>query len=159
MKIFAVDPGTKNIGIATDAKYHTIVKNQLGKSGLFDIAEELIREIRLYNPDLISIEDYSRGGMFNIEEAEIVGIILYLLQGFNCDIMFMPIGTHKKVTTGSGRASKTDIKKAVKEIYNIKTSVTHEADALSILYTTKKFVLGELDAKTTSMLESKKFRL
>ena len=131
----AIDPGTKNVGIAFEDRYLTITKNGFGKSGLADLARRTYEEVK--NEPVIIMEDYAHGGMFNKEEAEFVGMMLLLLEPHHPEIVMVPIRSAKKTMTGDGSASKSKMMKAVREHYKIESQITHECDALAILYTYK----------------------
>lgn len=128
----AVDPGTKNVGIAFKERYLTLVKNGIGKAGLVDLARRTYEEIK--NESIIIMEDYAYNASFNKEEAEFVGMMLLLLEPNHPDIVMMPIRSAKKAITGDGNASKSMMMKAVRERFKIESKITHECDALAILY-------------------------
>lgn len=131
----AVDQGTKNVGIAFEDRFFTITKEGYGKPGLIDLAKRVVDIIK--NEDLVILEEYAHGGMFNKEEAEMVGMLFLLLQEYHPKICMLPITLIKKTVTGDGRAKKSKVMKAVKGIYNIESVISHECDALAFLYTYK----------------------
>lgn len=132
----AIDPGTKNVGIAFPNRFFTLTKNGIGKAGLVDLARRTYEEVK--NEHIIIIEDYAHGGMFNKEEAEFVGMLLLLLEPHHPNITMMPILSVKKCMTGDGSANKSKVMKAVREHYGIESKITHECDALAILYAYEK---------------------
>lgn len=131
----AIDPGTKNVGIAFPNRFFTLTKNGIGKAGLVDLARRTFEEIK--NEHIIMIEDYAHGASFNKEEAEFIGMLFLLLEPYHPYIVMMPITSVKKAMTGDGRATKSKMMKAVKEHYKIDSKINHECDALAILYSYK----------------------
>lgn len=142
----AIDPGTKNMGIAFDSpeRFFTLVKEGYGKIGLIHLVERVVKEIK--DEKVIIFEDYAHStSSFNKEEGEVMGMLFMALYnaGFDGEICFVPITTAKKAVTGNGKATKAEVMKGVMNLYKIESKITHECDALALLYTYKHLSGGE----------------
>lgn len=86
---------------------------------------------------LLVFEDYGYGsGYFNSDVAEIIGMFkshVHFSPSAFIGMVFISPTSVKKIVTGSGKASKADVKRAVKTLYpDIKTTTDHEADSLAL---------------------------
>jgi Holliday junction resolvasome RuvABC endonuclease subunit len=105
---------------------------------LFLIVEQLFEKQK---PDLVIIEKTSSfsGGFITGQVSNCMGVILACCGKFQLPVSFVYPSHVKKVLTGKGRATKTQMKKAVKEIMsditdpNIKVEYDseHAYDAVS----------------------------
>jgi Holliday junction resolvasome RuvABC endonuclease subunit len=142
--MIGIDPGTKNIGVAIDSSnYKTFVKSGYGKDGLIALVKDVVSYLLSFNDRHLLFEDYAHGGMFNKEEAEVMGIFYTLLSmNGQWEISLIPITTNKKIITGNGRASKVEVIKCICDYYGINTKVSHECDALGLLITASRIDLA-----------------
>ncbi len=146
--LIGIDPG-HNTGIAFGKKdsgeilTKTLVKvKSMGKSRLFEVADSILESISKHPIEYVAIEDYAYGNkFFNIEVPELVGMLLYLLSKHKpgIKVTFIPPSTVKKFISGSGKAKKQDVQKAIKEQFDEDGIATvHEYDAIAILETFKQ---------------------
>lgn len=149
----ALDIGVEHTGMSIWSTEHPTIITQVDNNEP-DVAKkatsmadliwnEFTKHIKLYNPAknrfLFVIEDYAYGrSYFNVLQPEIVGAFKYLLLSRNhskifnlAGVVFIPPSTAKKAVTGNGRATKAEVKRAVKEKGHIFTS-GHEADSIAI---------------------------
>jgi len=63
---------------------------------------------------------------------EAITLLIALKNG--CDVHYMGVGQIKKVATGNGRASKADMIKAAKEIWQVQPRDDNHADVLCLLH-------------------------
>ena len=165
-KIMGIDPGTKHTGISVLDVSTNIIETYTveidetltGKLKLIKMSRDVMNIIKKVNPILIGIEDYAFGGaFFNVMVPELMGMLFLQMKDFyKGKIIMIPPNTAKKVLTGNGRAKKGDIKKAVKEKYDIIDSGTvHEYDSIAILETLHRFARKTLDADLMKKLNSR----
>lgn len=92
-------------------------------------------------PLLLVCEDYAYGGgrsFNNVLQPEIVGAIKALLADrMEAGMIFVSASTIKKTVAGNGKATKAQVKRAVKAAgYDTKSS--HEADSIAVYLTYKE---------------------
>lgn len=99
-------------------------------SAIADITE---RHLDRKEPVLCVCEDYAYGsGFFNVIQAELVGFLKrHAIENCWIGIVFVAPNTIKRLVTGSGRATKSQVKKAVLKLIGIKISSTHIVDSLA----------------------------
>jgi len=124
---------------------------------LFLIVEHLFEE---QQPDLVIIEKTSSfsGGFVTGQVSNCMGVILACCGKFNVPVSFVYPSHVKKVVAGKGRATKTEIKKAVKEIvsditepgFKVEYDSEHAYDAVSNVLAfliDEGFLEGDSDGK------------
>lgn len=137
--ILGIDPGVNNIGIAvldTDTMFVTSW-GTLHWTGSYT---SLLSELKDYckEVDVVSIEKpffTPKTLPNNIRTLEIIGLIKMAAEQQRLKTFQYSPATIKKAFTGSGVADKKDIIKEVTSKFNVKTNITHEADAIAIAYT------------------------
>lgn len=167
MNILAIDPGTQGTGLAftklgsPEFKSETIEarKGIIGKEKLKCMAKDIMDIVNREKRDFIAIEDYGFGGkFFNIEVAELVGMLLWNLR--DVKIVFVAPNTVKKLVTGSGKATKSGMKKEIKNRYTEEGNTTvHEFDAVGILEILESFLNGTMPDETRLKLVSRMVKL
>lgn len=170
MKIFAIDPGTKYTGIAygegniTKELVTDVIepdKRFFAEDRLYHMALLIVKRIHGYKPDAVVFEDYGFGGsFFNVEVAELIGVTKFLMTqtGLNFEVMFIAPNTVKLQIAGNGRATKSQMKKAAKQLCsNLGLKMSHDADAVAIYEVARRYYAKELDAKTMRALKGRRF--
>jgi Holliday junction resolvasome RuvABC endonuclease subunit len=165
MKIVAIDPGTKNVGIAhydNEIFFDTLLKKESGKMGVINLVKKTIGYIKTVNPEYIVLEDYAHSSNFNKEEAEFMGMLYFALysHSINCDICLVPI-TSVKAYMSSGKATKSEVMKSISLKTGIakKDMTSHSADAISILRYFLDYLSGKLVEKQSKMLYNRTFNI
>lgn len=104
------------------------------------VDDEIVDTFWGHFPLLFCIEDYSYGGVhYNVLQPEVIGAFKYSLRNSDpvAGITFVNQATIRKVVAGSGRAKKSQVKKAVKEAgYPLKSG--HMADSVAVYLTYKQ---------------------
>jgi len=159
-RIIAIDPGTSYTGFLSytgKVKLETLeVDKKLVSIGkLSAMVDKILSKIK--QGDFIVMEDYGFGGrFFNVQVPELVGILKYKLYKLKkVKLMMIAPNTVKKLITGSGRATKAQVKKSVDLLSkenNVSFNTTHEADSYAIFSVFLKFYSGNLDEKTMKAL-------
>lgn len=103
-----------------------------------DLEETLAKLIEKYNIKIIVFERTQFGKPFVLSQIyETIGVIKFLAQKNNIKLVEIAPMTAKKAITGSGKATKAQVIKAVLERFGInkkELSSEHEADAISLSY-------------------------
>ncbi len=101
---------------------------------LAHIKSEFINLITVYKPEKVVIENYAFGArgraIFNL--GELGGLIRMVLYETNIPYDEISPTTVKKKMTGSGKADKPAMIKAVNEYFNISIDDDNQADALAL---------------------------
>jgi crossover junction endodeoxyribonuclease RuvC len=148
MKIVGIDPGLADTGIGivrgnglqidgfAYGSISTSRKEEQSKR-LEKIYTKLVAVLRREMPDLMVVED-----VFSLEEYPKSGILLgkvtgvVLLAGchINVPIKEIPVREAKKVLTGNGNATKSQLEKAVRHALKMKDPIRpfHASDALGL---------------------------
>jgi crossover junction endodeoxyribonuclease RuvC len=157
MLIFGIDPGTATTGyglVETDGNGKTKVLSwgliETDKEGLKEqrleyIYTETLRLIKFHSPDLFAMEKifFATNAKTVIAVGQAQGVMLLAASKSNVKVVEYAPGTIKKVITGSGRANKKEVQKAVRKILgnrvksekHKKTHFDNAADALAIALT------------------------
>ncbi len=166
--IFAFDPGLSYTGMGTaqNGAFATWTVTPSPKKYGFEKLVDMADQITHVIPDrcVVIAEDYAYGGRFmNVLVAELMGVIKKDLISRKAIwfITFAPT-TIKKVATGSGKATKSQVKKAMKTTatgLGLTLDDSHQADALAILHTYFKYISGGLDPKTTRAIDGRVWKI
>lgn len=144
MNILAIDQSLVNSGIAIYKDNNLIVDSikikDRGIQRLVNIQimfETLLVENKI---DILCMEDYAfsaKGQVFSLGElGAAIKLVWYKLQlSKPLFLLTVPIGTHKKFSTGKGNTKKDLMLKEVYKRYQIDVSDDNQADAVSILKT------------------------
>lgn len=163
MIILGIDPGVEYTGVAVLSNGKVTAKtiralSGLGSERLISIARQVVDFIIASKADIVVFEDYGfGGGFFNVEVAELMGMIKWRVNEFSLPITlcFLAPNTVKKIIVGNGRATKAQVKKAVSEI--IETKVSHEADAVALCLVYDKYRKSELDSETSRKIKARTY--
>lgn len=138
----ALDASLSNTGIAIVDKHKQIIKlhtistkptASLG-SRLIEISTTIEELIKQYNIELILLEGQYMGG--SLQCGFVLGNIYRIAEEQRLAVKTYQPTTIKKVVTGSGKAKKSDMKKYIEEIFNLKArSNEHVRDALGLVHT------------------------
>lgn len=138
--ILAIDPSLASTGIAVlnhqkEIQYITTIKTKpdesIGKR-LSRFCEEIEKMIDTYKIDLVLTEfNYSGGSK---EVNWVLGNIFRITEERDIRIVTYAPATVKKVCSGSGRATKADMKQAIIKIYGDMKSNEHIRDALGVAH-------------------------
>ncbi len=147
--ILGIDPGSQNMGfgvISSDGTAEThihhgviTIPNKLSLPGKLFYAHEKLGELFLqFKPTCFALEDIFLGK--NPKSAFILGhvrgVCLQIAYKNRCDIQNYAARTVKKTITGSGAASKEQVRNVVTRLLNISTEAKLDAtDALAIAIT------------------------
>ena len=155
MYIMGIDPGFGRVGYSIieykNNKYRTVeygcITTPAGEKlslRLKKIFEDLQEVISRYNIDDAAVESlyFNTNIKTGIQVAEARGVILYTLEKNNINVNeYTPLQV-KQALVGYGRADKTQIKKAVKEILKLekmpKLDDTTDAIAIAICHANSK---------------------
>lgn len=156
MIILGFDPGTATTGFGlievVNKKTRVLEwglietdKNLEIEERLFKIYNETLTHLKAKKPDVFVIEKifFATNAKTAISIGQAQGVMLLAAFTHNIPVAQYAPGTIKKVITGSGRANKKDVQKAVRQILGSKVkSKAHEkthfdnaADALAIALT------------------------
>ena len=157
MLILGIDPGTATTGygileINEEKKYKVIKwglietdKNGFKENRLQSIYQETLTIIKAYSPDLFVIEKifFATNAKTAIAVGQAQGVMLLAASIMKIKVVEYAPGTIKKVITGSGRANKKEVQKAVRRLLgnkikseaHKKTHFDNAADALAIALT------------------------
>lgn len=147
MKILGVDPGTATTGWAVVEEksgklislahgHIATLKNKNTAERLLEVAEDLEKIIRQYQPTEAAVEDifFFKNLKTVIKVSQSRGAILLTLEKLKVKIFeYTPLQV-KQAITGYGRAEKRQVQEMVKNIMNLKTLPKPDdvADALAI---------------------------
>lgn len=117
-------------GIIATSKEDTLEKRLLS---LYDNFKDIIEK---YAPDLIAVENqYFKKNVSTLKIlSQARGIIMLVAAQYNIKLRVIEPTTAKLAITGSGKASKKDVRKSVCEKYKIEDITEDEADAVAIAY-------------------------
>jgi crossover junction endodeoxyribonuclease RuvC len=153
MRILGIDPGTATTGfglIEVNGKSLMVKewglietdKGALPGDRLVNINEQFTKLLKDLSPDIISIEKlfFATNAKTAMSVGQAIGIIIYTAAKAGIKIVEYAPGTVKKQITGSGRADKKMIQKAVRKILGAKvrsrihgkTHFDNSADALAV---------------------------
>jgi crossover junction endodeoxyribonuclease RuvC len=147
MRVLAIDPGFGRCGVAlldgdassahilysdtieTDAKTEFIDR-------LLVIAEEILRLIETYRPELVAIEElfFSNNQKTVFHVAEVRGVLMYLAVSRHIPLVqYNPLAI-KIALTGHGRATKQEVMKMVNRLSDLSKTPKHddEYDAIAL---------------------------
>ena len=163
VNILAIDQSLSNSGIAVhhwgeiinqdpipNFSYHNIKppKTLKGVLRIGHIEGVLTDYLHKYKADTLVIEDYAYSASYQAHQAgELGGALKMLAFELGLPCVIMPIGIHKKFTTGNGSAKKDLMIKAVYKGYGVDVDDHNLADAVSILRTYMGFVNPEDNTK------------
>lgn len=165
MIIVGIDPGVEYTGFAISCDGKKTAKtiradSAIGAERLISIARQVVDSIVEAKATIAVFEDYGfGGGFFNVEVAELVGMIKWRLYEFRLpiEVCFLAPNTVKKVITGSGRATKAQVKKAISTL--LETKVSHEADAVALTVVFERYLRGELDVETIRKIKARTYHV
>lgn len=166
--IVAFDPGLDYTGMAISFKGEFSVETVVPDEDIYGFRKiaNMAYKIVSYIPErsVVVAEDYGYGGRYmNVLVAELMGVIKTgLLDIGNLWFLTFAPNTIKKVAAGSGKATKAQVKKAMKTTaagLGLELEDSHQADALAILHTYFKYISGEMDAKTTRAIDARVWRI
>ena len=143
LKILGIDPGIKKIGWAIGEEkkdfklidFNCLKINSPEKNFLvlFDFFEKIVKK---YQPKTLVIEKiiFSKNKKTAIQIAKVIGIIEFLAQKHNLEIIEITPKELKKMIAGDGSASKEQIKKILKISFkkDFKKEMPDTLDAISL---------------------------
>jgi len=149
MKILGIDPGYGLCGFALIEKEKS--KLTLATCGVFrtkpktnfadrlcEIADDFASLLKKYKPDVVSIEDlfFVKNVTTGLQVAQVRGILVLLSQKAGARVVEPKPVEVKSCFTGSGKATKCDMKKMAKMIFKLKSAihVDDAADAIAVAY-------------------------
>ncbi len=148
MKILGIDPGFGLCGFAviktcakSEPELQTFgvitTKPQTNFSErLIEIADDFQHLLEKHQPDIVSIEDlfFAKNVTTGLQVAQVRGIIIYLAKKFGCQIVEPKPVEVKSSFTGNGKASKTEMKKMAKMMFNLEQNprIDDAADAIAV---------------------------
>lgn len=156
MLILGIDPGTATTGYGlvnlgsggVEVKTWGLIETdkELQKERRLDfIFEEIVRLIHFHKPDVFVFEKvfFATNAKTAISVGQAQGVMILAAAKTKLPVFEYAPGTIKKIITGSGRANKKEVQKAVrgilgsrvKSVKNHKTHFDNEADALAIALT------------------------
>lgn len=144
INVFAIDQSLTNSGISIYKDHKSPVISEKIKitpkiKGVFrldKIRQEIGSLFVEHAIKTVVMEDYAYAAKYRAHQSgEMGGIIKLLCFDSHIPCITMPIGIHKKFTTGNGNASKDLIIRAVKNYYFLETKDDNIADSRSILET------------------------
>ena len=153
MVILGIDPGTATTGyglIRIDKKRVVPMefdlietpKNGVPGKRLKVIHKELCKILKKYRPDVMAIEKifFATNAKTAIRVGQAQGVMLMAAADYKTKVFEYAPGTIKKQVAGNGRADKTDVQKALREILGAtvrskpkkRTHFDNAADALAV---------------------------
>ncbi|CAN2040778.1 Crossover junction endodeoxyribonuclease RuvC [Candidatus Magnetomoraceae bacterium gMMP-15] len=148
MKVIGIDPGlaATGVGMVRGSKLRveaysfctiTTSKDLPLPDRLYHIFNEVHKILQDVKPDLMVIEDifslkqYPKSG---ITLGKVSGVILLAGSYMNLPIMEISVKQAKQVLTGSGRADKKQLERAVRHVLNCSSPIksSHASDALAL---------------------------
>ncbi len=166
--IVAFDPGLDYTGMATSDKGEFSIRTIMPDFGVYGFRKVANMAYKITSAisekSVVVAEDYGYGGRFmNVLVAELMGVIKTgLLDIGNLWFLTFAPNTIKRIATGSGKATKAQVKRAMKTTatgLGLALEDSHQADALAILHTYFKYISGEMDAKTTRAIDARVWRI
>lgn len=120
-RILAIDPGTKDIGIAVlegDGLIyhgvHCVADRTSAETILKDVREMFVRLVRDFAPRLVVVEKTFLSKSSNIALLNVVGDeLVRLAKRFHLPVRRYAPSTVRKALCGNGRASKEDVAKTI----------------------------------------------
>lgn len=155
MLILGIDPGTATTGYAIVNVENGIVtpltwglvetdKTELIEKRLIEIYRKINHIIKINKPNVLAIEKifFANNAKTAIRVGQAQGVMLYCAARNGVAIVEYAPATIKKIVTGSGRAKKAEIQKALRELFGKRirsekkkrTHFDNAADALAIAY-------------------------
>ena len=155
MRVLAIDQSLTSCGFAfmdfneeTTPKVWTFCSKKRDVERLDQIADHVLNEANNLKCDLVLLEDYAKGARGHVFSlGELGGVLRYVLYKNNIQFFIVPIGTHKKYSTGKGNTKKDLMLLSVYKKWGIDTKNNDEADAVSMLYLLKG-VFDKMQGKT-----------
>lgn len=159
MLILGIDPGTATTGYGfiniVDGKPVTrswglieTDKNGKAEKRLELIHKETTKLLKTHKPDIFAIEKvfFATNAKTAIAVGQAIGVMLLAASRAKVEVAEYAPGTIKKMVTGSGRANKKDVQKAVRKIVGNhvkskkykKTHFDNAADGLAVALTHAK---------------------
>jgi crossover junction endodeoxyribonuclease RuvC len=156
MLILGIDPGTATTGyglVEHNGKGTTVIewglietdKNGFKERRLETIYKQTLSLIKTHSPDLFVMEKvfFATNAKTAIAVGQAQGVLLLAASRSRVRVVEYAPGTIKKIITGSGKANKKDIQKAVRKILgnhvkskaHKKTHFDNAADALAVALT------------------------
>ncbi|MDH3324366.1 MAG: crossover junction endodeoxyribonuclease RuvC [Candidatus Peregrinibacteria bacterium] len=143
--VLGIDPGFGLCGFAVikDENLETfgVIKTSPRENfpdRLHEIAEDFQTLLDKHQPTIVSIEDlfFVQNITTGIQVAEVRGVLLFLAQKFGCQIIEPKPVEIKKCFTGSGNASKAEMKKMAKLMFKLENSpkIDDAADAIATAF-------------------------
>ncbi|MFC1710033.1 crossover junction endodeoxyribonuclease RuvC [Patescibacteria group bacterium] len=153
MLILGIDPGTATTGygvLKVKKKRYDAVgwglietdKNSEAGERYINIFKEMSKVIKSYSPDIVAIEKvfFASNVKTAISVGQAQGVMLYCAARAKLEIVEYAPGTIKKVVSGSGRADKKEMQKALRKVLGNKvrspkkkrTHFDNAADGLAI---------------------------
>ena len=149
MKILGIDPGFGLCGFAVLEKNKSdldlitfgVIKTAPRSNfsdRLLEIADDFQKILKKHRPDIVSIEDlfFVKNVSTGIRVAEVRGILLFLAHKFGAKIVEPKPSEIKNCFCGNGRATKSEIKKMTKIIFNLDSApqIDDAADAVAAAF-------------------------
>lgn len=146
MKILGIDPGYGRCGFAVlDGAQQTPALVTFGvitttpredfSSRLLEIAEDFEALLDRHHPDVLSMEDlfFVENVTTGMQVAQVRGVLLYLAHKAGLRILEPKPVEIKQSFTGNGRASKVEMKKMVRMMFDLEASpkIDDAADAIA----------------------------
>lgn len=155
MKIIGIDPGYGLCGFAV-LEYSEKNEPELQTFGvistkpqtnfaerLIEIADDFEHLLKKHKPNILSIEDlfFAKNVTTGLQVAQVRGILIYLAKKFGCQIIEPKPVEVKSSFTGNGKATKAEMKKMAKMMFNLEKNpqIDDAADAIAVaLFATRK---------------------
>ncbi|MBF0449391.1 MAG: crossover junction endodeoxyribonuclease RuvC [Candidatus Magnetomorum sp.] len=148
IKVIGIDPGLASTGVGMVRGTHTRVETYAFYTittskttplpmRLQHIYSEIYDIFSQQKPDLVVLEDIYSLGRYpksGILLAKVSGVILLAASYFNMDVTEIPVREAKKIFTGTGKASKQQLEKAVRHLLGRTEPIkpNHASDALAL---------------------------
>ena len=148
MKVVGIDPGLADTGVGVVRGHGLRVdgfafgsistsQKEVQSKRLERIYSKLVEVLRREMPDLMVVEDvfslekYPKSGILL---GKVTGVILLAGCHINVPVKEIPVREAKKVLTGNGNASKSQLEKAVRHALKLETPIRpfHASDALGL---------------------------
>ncbi|RKX70083.1 crossover junction endodeoxyribonuclease RuvC [candidate division WOR-3 bacterium] len=145
MKFLGIDPGLVSTGYAFINEEGILSSGVIKEEGttaerIYAITSRLKRLVVQHRPDRAGIETafYGRNPQSLIKSAQLIGAISYLLMDLGIETIEFHPTVLKRMITGKGRASKSQVSYMVKKLLQIDTDLfPDEADALAVALATR----------------------
>lgn len=140
MRFLGIDPGLVHTGFAIIDDNQVLASGVIKKTGstidrIHAIAKNLTAIIEEYQPGYSGIETafFGKNPKTLIQSAQLIGAILYILKENDIMITQFHPNVLKRIITGHGRASKSQVTYMVKRLLNLSKDLkSDEADAIAI---------------------------